>query len=518
MTERLEIKADLTVNDAGEITGIAWPFGSPDRVGDTITKGALTTPDTLPMLFAHDQGQVIGVWDQIAETDQGLTVKGRLLVEDVERAREVRAMIRNKAVSGLSIGFVTKTAKRHAKGRYITAAQLHEVSVVAVPCHPGAQITSIKSDDTMPLKEIPNMENEETEIEQKQETKATTPANDTPQVPGPDTKAFNEIKDRLDRLEAKGNRPLITGPANPAMGAEEVKSFTHYLSTGEKKSLTTADDTANHILAPEEVSAEFIRNLVEFSPIRAIADVRTTSAPEVIMPKRTGITNAVWVGETDARTGSQPTFDQSNIAIKELGTFTDMSLQLAEDSANVLSEVNLALAEDFGQKESLSFVSGSTALEPAGFMADANIAATDATGAAAIDPDELIALMYAMPATYRNAGVWVMNGKTLSEIRKLKDGHANYLWQPSYQAGQPETILGRPVVEAVDMPDIAATAEPIIFGDFKRGYRIYDRLSLAVMADPYTQRANGLMRYHARRRVGAGVVRPDAFRKLKMAA
>ena len=288
------------------------------------------------------------------------------------------------------------------------------------------------------------MENEETEIEQKQETKAATPANDTPQVPGPDTKAFNEIKDRLDRLEAKGNRPLITGPANPAMGAEEVKSFTHYLSTGEKKSLTTADDTTNHILAPEEVSAEFIRNLVEFSPIRAIADVRTTGAPEVIMPKRTGVTNAVWVGETDARTGSKPTFDQSKIAIKELATFTDISLQLAEDSANVLSEVNLALAEDFGQKESLSFVSGSTALEPAGFMADANIAATDATGAAAIDPDELIAMFYAMPATYRNAGTWVMNGKTLSEIRKLKDGHNNYLWQPSYQAGQPERSLAAP--------------------------------------------------------------------------
>ena len=217
MTERLEVKADLTVTDEGEITGIAWPFGSPDRVGDTITKGALATPATLPMLFAHDQGQVIGVWDRIAETEQGLTVKGRLLVEDVERAREVRAMIRSKAVSGLSIGFVTKSAKRHAKGRDITAAQLHEVSVVAVPCHPGAQITSIKSDGTpMPLKEIPVMENEETEIEQKHE--AATPANDTPE-PQPDTKTFNEIKARLDRLEAKGNRPLITGPANPWIGA-----------------------------------------------------------------------------------------------------------------------------------------------------------------------------------------------------------------------------------------------------------------------------------------------------------
>src|SRR6056297_630308 len=142
MTDHIEIKAALAVTDAGEITGIAWPYGTPDRVGDVIEKGALTAPGTLPMLFAHDQGQVIGVWDDIAETPEGLTVKGRLLVDDVERAREVRAMIRSKAVSGLSIGFVTKTAQRHAKGRTITAAELHEISVVAVPAHPGAQITS----------------------------------------------------------------------------------------------------------------------------------------------------------------------------------------------------------------------------------------------------------------------------------------------------------------------------------------------------------------------------------------
>ncbi|MFC2967724.1 phage major capsid protein [Acidimangrovimonas pyrenivorans] len=517
MTDRIEIKAALAVTDAGEITGIAWPFGSPDRVGDVIEKGALTAPGTLPMLFAHDQGQVVGVWDQIAETPEGLTVKGRLLVEDVERAREVRAMIRSKAVSGLSIGFVTKKAQRTAKGRTITAAELHEISVVAVPAHPGAQITSIKSDAPQTptaLKETPEVENEEIEIEEK----AATPANDTQQVPQIDAKAFNEIKARLDKIEAKANRPRITGTPDPVIGAEEVKAFTHYLSTGEKKSLTTASDTANHILAPEDVSAEFIRNLVEFSPIRGIADVRSTTSANIVLPKRTGITNAVWVGETDARTGSQPAFDQSNIEIKEIATFVDMSLQLAEDSANVLSEVNLALAEDFGQKESLSFVSGNTALEPAGVMADANIGATVATSGTAISPDELIALMYALPATYRNAGTWVMNGTTLAALRTLKDGNGNYLWQPSYQAGQPETILGRPVIEAVDMPDVGLSAEPIIFGDFKRGYRIYDRISLAMLADPYTQRANGLMRYHARRRVGAGVVRPDAFRKLQMAA
>ncbi|MFG6081398.1 phage major capsid protein [Paracoccus litorisediminis] len=512
MTDRIEIKAQLTATETGEITGIAWPFGRPDRVGDVIEKGAFDQPEALPMLFAHDQGQVIGVWDSITETPEGLNVKGRLLVDDVERAREVRAMIRAGAVSGLSIGFITKDATRHAKGRTIKALALHEISVVAVPCHPDARIQSVKGGiPHSVISESVTMENEE--LAQKAETK--TPANDAAQI---DTKALNAVLSRLDKLEAKSNRP--GAPAVVTGEATEKKAFVEYLRTGsaEAKALTTASDTANHVLAPEEVSGEFIRNLMEFSPIRTIADVRSTTSASIILPHRTGITNAAWVGETGARTASEPTFDQAEIATKEIATYVDLSLQLAEDSANVLSEVNLALAEDFGQKEALSFVNGSLALEPSGFMANPDIAAHDNGHAANLSPDALIALMYALPATYRNAGTWVMNGGTLATIRTLKDGHGNYLWQPSYQAGQPETILGRPVVEAVDMPDIAADAQPIIFGDFKRGYRIYDRLALDVFADPYSQRVNGLMRYHARRRVGAGVVRAGAFRKLAMVA
>jgi len=510
MTERLEIKADLSVTDTGEITGIAWPFGSADRVGDVIEKGAFSGPKTLPMLFAHDQAQVVGVWHEMTETDAGLTVKGRLLIDDVERAREVRAMVKSGAISGLSIGFITKNAKRMNKGRTITALELHEISIVAVPAHPGAQITSLKSSN---LNKEVYMENEEIETHAP-EAKAA-PANE----PQNDTKAFDRVSARLDALEAKLNRP--TGaPAIVLGNAPEQKAFVSYLqgNDGEKKSLTVANDNPNYVLAPEDTSSEFIRNLVEFSPIRSIADVRTTASHTVLLPKRTSNTNALWVGETNTRTGSEPTFDQGEIAVKEIATFVDLSLQLAEDSANVLSEVNLALSEDFGQKEALSFVNGSTALEPAGFMQNVEIVATANGHATTLDADALIAMMYSLSATYRSAGTFVMNGNTLATIRSLKDGNGNYLWQPSYQAGQPETILGRPVVEAVDMPDVADGAEPIIFGDFKRGYRIYDRLSLAVMADPYSVRTTGLMRYHARRRVGAGVVRPTAFRKLLMAA
>lgn len=506
MNGRIECKAQFSVDDAGQIEGLAWPFGAADRVGDVIEKGAFATAlPPLPMLSSHEQNEAIGVWSEITETDEGLNVKGRLLVDDVARAREIRALVREGALRGLSIGFATRKARpRKGGGRTISDLELLEISVVAVPAHPGARITSAKGHDmtenieTNEKPDISALEAKMTEIEKKADT--------------------SSLAARLDKLEAKANRPQ-SGTGEDEAVTEAKSAYIEYLRTGDasRKALTMASDTANHVLAPDQIEAEFIRNLVEFSPIRQIADVRSTSAAKLILPQRLSVTNAVWVGETTTRTASEPTFGQAEINVKELATFVDISLQLAEDSANVLSEVNMALAEDFGQKESLAFVNGTGALQPAGFMQDTAIAHQVNGHATNLSADALIRLMYGLPATYRNAGTWVMNGNTLATIRLLKDGDGRFLWQPSYQAGQPETILGRPVVEAVDMPDVVGAAHPIIFGDFKRGYRIYDRLSLAVLADPYTVRIGGLMRYHARRRVGAAVVRPTAFRKLRMA-
>ena len=79
MDEVLELKASFSVSDAGEITGIAWPFGTPDSVGDVIEPGAFNLANNiLPMVIEHDQKQVVGAWDSIAETDKGLEVKGQL--------------------------------------------------------------------------------------------------------------------------------------------------------------------------------------------------------------------------------------------------------------------------------------------------------------------------------------------------------------------------------------------------------------------------------------------------------
>jgi HK97 family phage prohead protease len=147
VSNRIEIKANISVSDEGEITGIAWPFNSPDRVGDIIERKAFANARTpLPLLFAHDPSQPLGVWNEIQTTGAGLTLKGRLLVDSVERAREVRALVQAGAVTGLSIGFRTKSATpRRNGGRVISALELLECSLVTIPSHPGARVTSAKS-------------------------------------------------------------------------------------------------------------------------------------------------------------------------------------------------------------------------------------------------------------------------------------------------------------------------------------------------------------------------------------
>lgn len=515
--ERLTLDCKFLTDEAGAVTGIAWPFGSPDRVGDVVKKGAFRAAvgKTLPMLFAHDQRDTVGVWDAVTETEKGLEVRGRLLVQDVARAREVHALAKAGAVGGLSIGFVTKkAAPRKGGGRTISDLDLVEISIVAAPAHPGARLTSIKG-----AEHIDMTEQTAADPTPKQEAADVDVAALVTKALEPVQKGFTE---RLDKIEAKLNRPA--GGEKKDDPSAERKAFAIYLRHGDRapvddlKTLTVSSDPQGGYLAPAEMSTEFVRDLVEFSPIRTLASVRTTGSPSVTYPKRTGITNAKWKGETQAAEESEPGFGQLEIQIREVNTYVDVSNQLLADSAGQAeAEVRLALAEDFGQKEGLAFVEGDGVLEPMGLLTDPGIAYTANGHATNLSADALITCMYALPAAYRQRGTWLLSGSTLATIRKLKDGQGNYLWQPSYAADVPETILGRPVVEAVDMPDVASGEFPILFGDFATAYRIIDRLALSILVNPYSRATEGITRIHATRRVGAGVVQAKALRKLKMA-
>jgi HK97 family phage major capsid protein/HK97 family phage prohead protease len=526
MLERIETKAALSITDAGEITGTAWPFGSPDRVGDLIEKGAFAAPARLPMLFAHDQAQTIGVWDSITETEQGLTVKGRLLIDDVARAREVRALVREGAVTGLSIGFVTRKANaRRGGGRTISALDLHEISIVPVPSHPGARIVTAKAAGA--ASKEGHMANESAEaapdiaaIETKMGELAET------------VKGFAKVTDRLEKIEAKLNRPAAGEiKADNDNGGHEVKAFTTFMRRGierctldEVKALTVANDASAGYLAPEQFGSEILKALVQFSPIRQYARVVTVGSAQVKYPRRTASTAAVWVDETADRTASTPAYEQVAITPHELATYVDVSNALLEDNAyNLEGELSADFGESFGKAEGTAFVSGTGDGDnkPKGLLVASGITEIT-TGVAADFPaddpaDVLISMFHSLPNVHAQNGVWLMNRTTLGVIRKWKDGQGRYLVLDPISAGAPVTLLGRPIVEATDMDDIGADKHPVIFGDLQ-GYRIVDRVSLSVLRDPFSLATKGQVRFHARRRVGADVTNPDRFVKLKCAA
>lgn len=147
----------LAVDEEGTIEGIAWPYATPDRAGDIIKKGALRmNVAELPMLRNHNTDDVIGIWTEIKETDQGLHVKGRLNLKESMLARATRSQIITKRLNGLSIGFRDRGSTRRGRNRTLHEIELVEVSIVREPSHPDARITSSKSSSAHAIAEAIN--------------------------------------------------------------------------------------------------------------------------------------------------------------------------------------------------------------------------------------------------------------------------------------------------------------------------------------------------------------------------
>ena len=356
------------------------------------------------------------------------------------------------------------------------------------------------------------------------------------------TKSASQASDARKRVEALERRfaTIEEGQSDfekilarlPANGAErkeitiESKAFGSFLRHGpeglapeERKSLNVSDSTNGGFLAPDGFVAELLRNVVLFSPVRQVARVGNTAAAAVTLPKRTGQLTATWVSETGQRQRTQPSYGQVRLPVVEAACYVDVSNALLEDAGiDVASELALDFAEEFGRLEGGAMVVGDGVDKPSGFMLDAGVGETISGHATQITGDGMIDLFYALAAPYRARGTWMMNATSLAAVRKIKGTDGHYIWQPALAVGQPETILGRPVVEAPDMPSAGTGLYPVAFGDFQSAYRVYDRVQLSILRDPYSIQTEGQVRFHARRRLAAGVVRAEAIRKLKCAA
>ena len=342
-----------------------------------------------------------------------------------------------------------------------------------------------------------------------------------------------KVTSDLAAVQAKLNRPGAANDNrqtndNDANAPLEAKAFTGYMRKGierlqadEQKAMTVSSDTAGGFLAPPEFAKEILKAIRQFSPIRQYARVVATGSQEVLYPRRTSSTVATWLDENEDTTGTETAYEQVSISPKRMGTHLDLSSQLLEDSSYPIeSEVSLDIGETFGIKEGLAFVEGTGGKQPVGLFTATGIAEIK-TGAAASFPaanpaDVMIGMYHALPNVHAQNGVWIMNRTTLGVMRTWKDTTGRYLVIDPISEGAPITLLGRPIVECLDVDDLGANKYPVMFGDLQ-GYRIVDRVGLTIIRDPYSLATKGQVRLVARRRVGSDLTHPDRFVKLKCA-
>lgn len=343
------------------------------------------------------------------------------------------------------------------------------------------------------------------------------------------------LEDSFEAVEKAGlpaARPMLMG-GRPAGSA----AFETFLRAGagavEMKALSGASEAAGGYAVPEEIDALIDATLKSISPIRAIANVVTVGSSGYRKLVTSGGLASGWAAETGARAETAtPSFNEIAPPSGELFANPAASQAMLDDAAFQVEEwLAGEIAREFAAAEGSAFVNGNGTNKPKGFLqatisssGDASrtfgqlqYVATGSAGAFAANPEEkLIDLVQTLRAPYRQGASWVMNSATLARIRKFKTSDGAFLWAPSLAAGQPATLLGYPVVEAEDMPDVAANSLSIAFGNFKAGYLIAERGETQILRDPYTNKP--FVHFYATKRVGGMVSNSEAIKLLKFSA
>ncbi|WP_159976676.1 MULTISPECIES: phage major capsid protein [unclassified Novosphingobium] len=349
----------------------------------------------------------------------------------------------------------------------------------------------------------------------------------------------DDVKTRLDRVSRAASRPLIeaSGASLGSGPSLEVKSFVQgYLRSGretELKSLSGAVMADGGYAVPREIDALISARLRNISPIRAIAQVVQTGSAGYRKLVTTGGSASGWVSETALRPETAtPAFAEIAPPSGELYANPAASQAMLDDAAfDIQTWLADEIAMEFARAEGAAFVGGSGINQPRGFLNAATSTAGDATrtfgtlqhlvsgNATGFDTSpelKLIDLVHSLKAGHRQGASWVMNSKTLAAVRKLKAADGSFLWQPGLMEGQPNRLLGYPVVEAEDMPDVGAGVFPIAFGNFRAGYLIAERSATSILRDPFTNKP--FVHFYATKRIGGQVLDSDAIKLLRISA
>lgn len=352
---------------------------------------------------------------------------------------------------------------------------------------------------------------------------------------------LRKIDDAIQTLEQKHlelSRPHMSATkAELKYSSAEAKAFQQYLRAGDEHGLRTETKALSRgaaedggYLVPDNLGDMVRVNTENLSVMRRIAQVMTVSSDHVDMLIDRGDFGSGWVAETDARAETATSqLQKQKISVHEMYAKPRATQKLLDDAhIDVENWIATKISERFAKLESHGFILGDGANKPTGFLTYEHVGAaalawgrlqTFASGRdgqlAALNPaDQLIELVYSLKPQYHDKAVWLLSRSALQEIRRLKDAHGHYIWQPSLQEGQPSHLLGYPVYIDEQMPPLVTgtAGVSIAFGDFSAGYQILERAGLRILRDPYS--AKPFVEFYATKRVGGDVVNFDAIKLL----
>lgn len=342
---------------------------------------------------------------------------------------------------------------------------------------------------------------------------------------------LDNLKTNLENELAEFKRPA--GGNKQATAHKEA--FARFIRKGddqglaelEQKAMQTGVDADGGYAVPEELNTDILSKLRDEVVMRQECNVITVGTPDWKKLTNNGGISSGWVGETDERpeTGTPKLGVITPVWGEIYGNPHATQTMLDDAFFNVESFITDELTQEFAEREEEAFTLGDGNKKPKGFLAYAIDAKDDkardwgklqniTSGAVkVISADDIVSLPYTLRKVYRNGAKFMMNNQSLLAVRLLKDDKGNYIWQPGL-LGQPSLLSGFAVAENEQMPDIgdASGKAPIAFGNFKRGFYIFDRIGIRMLRDPYTKKP--FVGFYTTKRVGSMLNDSNAIKLL----
>lgn len=339
----------------------------------------------------------------------------------------------------------------------------------------------------------------------------------------------DEFKERLHELELELARVGTVKQNVNYKDAPEYKAIRTFVQKGESglreltveevKTLRTDSNTSGGYLLSTEMDNVITKKITEISGIRSVARVRTIGSKSIELPVRDTIPTATYEGEAETGADSNSTYANETVTpFRQTFTTPVTRDQLMNSAFDMESEIMGDAAEAFAKGEGTGFVVGTGFKQPEGFLVNATTlaGARTSTTSGTIDPEDVILLTGDLKVGYDP--VYVMNRTVLAFLRTLKSTTGAFLWQPGLNGPVANTLVGHPYIIAPDMPDIAASAHSIAFGDFRKGYTIIDRTGLSIVRDELTLKKQAIVEFTFHKWNTGQVTLPEAIKLLKVKA